>query len=186
MAIAVTKSGPLSKSMVCIKPIMPSCVKAPPLSSFEDCCSGPVEVTKPEALHLLYHDRGKELTCPASVPGLKHLHAFLPSPSWGFIASSYVNLHSSLCGCSLHAVELPACRWFVKRAAAIKSVHVSATLAVDEKGAAARNLLKAHLPLLAGCLSKHVPLLELTFTCKLPCCKVPITLTLGQYLMSLS
>jgi hypothetical protein len=56
----------------------------------------------------------------------------------------------------------------MKRAPAIKSVHVSARLFADEKGTAARNLLKSQLPLLAGCLSKHVSRLELTFHCELP------------------
>jgi hypothetical protein len=60
-----------------------------------------------------------------------------------------------------------SCRWFVKRAGAIKNVHVKADWGPEQHGAPERDLLLSHLPFLAGCLCNHVSVLELTFDCEL-------------------
>jgi hypothetical protein len=54
-----------------------------------------------------------------------------------------------------------SCSWFINRASAIKSVHVSATLSLDQRGDAARDLLERQLPLLAEIFSHHATALTL-------------------------
>ncbi len=67
----------------------------------------------------------------------------------------------------LHVLTCWLCSWFVSHAAAIKSVHVSATLDSEQKGVAARDLLERQLPLLAECFSSYTPDLKFTFHGKL-------------------
>jgi hypothetical protein len=66
-----------------------------------------------------------------------------------------------------------SCRWFVKRAAAIKRVDVSADLPSGTEGGAAMELLESRLPFLAGCLCKAGGLMELSFRCEPSLCPEP-------------
>lgn len=58
---------------------------------------------------------------------------------------------------------MAGCRWFVRRAGAVKSVRLCATIPSDPQGHSTLKVLERELPLLAGCLSKEMVQLDLEF-----------------------
>jgi hypothetical protein len=87
------------------------------------------------------------------------------------------------------------CRWFVNRAGAIKSVHVithwisgmEGAVAPEisgPEGVAARELLERQLPFLAGYLSKHGCVLDLTFYSELPSYQESCIFVLVEFILS--
>lgn len=67
-----------------------------------------------------------------------------------------------------------SCSWLAKRAAAIESVHISATLRSDQHGfGAKRDFLETLLSLAAGCLSNFENRLNLTI-CGNPPAQAPV------------